>query len=130
MHVLKESIRLMPNDVGCFIVVVASVCGLQGYATQAAYCASKHGAISLLRCAAKDVGPRGIRVNCVAPGIVDTPLSRGGPGHEFAQEFSLQMPIARVADASEIARVICFLLGKESSFVTGSVHTVDGGCCC
>ncbi|KAM0714531.1 hypothetical protein Q7P37_009827 [Cladosporium fusiforme] len=130
MHVLKESIKLMPNNAGCSIVVVASVCGLRGYATQAAYCASKHGAIGLTRCAAIDVGPRGIRVNCVAPGMVETPLSRDGPGHQFAQEFSSQMPIARVADASEIASVICFLLGKESSFVTGSVYTVDGGCCC
>lgn len=130
MHVLRESTKLMQDDAGCSIVVVASVCGLQGYTAQAAYCASKHGVIGLARCAAKDMGPRGIRVNCIAPGIVDTPLARDGPGHEFAQAFSSQMPIARLADSSEIANVIGFLLGKEASFVTGSVYTADGGCCC
>lgn len=130
MHVLRESLKLMPNNAGCSIVAVASICGLQGYAEQAAYSASKHGVVGLVRCAAKELGTRGIRVNCVAPGVVDTPLARAGPGEEFLRGFCSRLPISRPAESSEIAQVIAFLLGSDSSFVTGSVYTVDGGCLC
>lgn len=133
MHVLKESIKLMPDNAGCSIVVVTSVCGLHGMQTMAAYCASKHGLTGLVRTAAKELGPRGIRVNCVAPGAVDTPahqVANGGPGPDLMINFAAQMPVARPAESVEIARVIAFLLGEESSFVTGSVYTVDGGDCC
>lgn len=127
MHVLRESTQLMNDHAGCSIVLVSSVCGLLGVAGNAAYCASKHGIIGLTKSAAKDVGRRGIRVNCIAPGMVDTPLARDGPGLEFAQAFSSQTPMGRIGDPFEIAEFIAFLLGKGSSFTTGGVYTADGG---
>jgi NAD(P)-dependent dehydrogenase (short-subunit alcohol dehydrogenase family) len=133
MHILKESIKLMPDNAGCSIVAVSSVAGLQGMANMGAYCASKHGVIGLARSVAKEVAPRGIRVNCVAPGAVDTPLldvANGGPGREWVMASAAAKPMARAADPVEIAKVIAFLLGEESSFVTGSVYTVDGGYSC
>lgn len=130
MHVLRESLKLMPSNAGCSIVIVASICGLTGFATQAAYCASKHGVIGLARCAAKDLGDRGIRVNCVAPGAVKTPMVMEGPGVEFLDGFASQTPVGRPGNPAEIARLIAFLLGEESSFVTGSVYTIDGGHFC
>jgi NAD(P)-dependent dehydrogenase (short-subunit alcohol dehydrogenase family) len=133
MHVLKESFKLMSDNAGCSVVAVSSVAGLQGIANMAAYCASKHGVIGLTRSVAKEVAPRGIRVNCVAPGAVDTPLldvANGGPGRELVMAAASTMPMGRAADAVEIARVVAFLLGGESSFVTGGVYTVDGGFLC
>lgn len=127
MNVMNESVRYMEDQAGCSIVLVSSVCGLRGVAKQATYGASKAAVIALMRSAAKDLGPRCIRVNCVAPGMVDTPLARNGVGEEFMHAFCSQLPIPRPADASELAKVIQFLLGPDSSFVTGSVYTVDGG---
>jgi NAD(P)-dependent dehydrogenase (short-subunit alcohol dehydrogenase family) len=134
MHVLRESIKVMPDNAGCSIVAVASVAGLQGMPTMAAYCASKHGVIGLARSLAKEMAPRGIRVNCVAPGAVDTPglldVANGVSPRELVMSFASTIPMARAADAVEIARVIAFLLGEESSLVTGSVYTADGGFSC
>jgi NAD(P)-dependent dehydrogenase (short-subunit alcohol dehydrogenase family) len=80
------------------------------------------------------MAPRGIRVNCVAPGAVDTPglldVANGVSPRELVMSFASTIPMVRAADAVEIARVIAFLLGEESSFVTGSVYTADGGFSC
>lgn len=134
MHVLRESIKLMPDHAGRSIVAVASIAGLQGLPAMAAYCASKHGVIGLARSMAKEVASRGIRVNCVAPGAVDTPglldVADGRSARDLVMSFASTIPMARAADAVEIARLIAFLLGDESSFVTGSVYTADGGFSC
>jgi NAD(P)-dependent dehydrogenase (short-subunit alcohol dehydrogenase family) len=134
MHVLRESIKLMSDNAGCSIVAVSSVAGLQGMPAMAAYCASKHGVIGLARSLAKEMAPRGIRVNCVAPGAVDTPglldAANGRSARELVMSFASTIPMARAADAVEVAKVIAFLLGDESSFVTGSVYTADGGFSC
>ncbi|KAM0714707.1 hypothetical protein Q7P37_009762 [Cladosporium fusiforme] len=127
MHVLRESARLMENHSNCSIVMVSSVCGLMGFPGNAAYGASKYGVIGLTKCAAIDLGSRGIRVNCIAPGMVDTPLARSGPGLELAKAFSLQTPIRRIAEPSEIASMMAVFLGEESKFTTGCVCAVDGG---
>jgi NAD(P)-dependent dehydrogenase (short-subunit alcohol dehydrogenase family) len=134
MHVLRESIKLMSDNAGCSIVAVSSVAGLQGMPAMAAYCASKHGVIGLARSLAEEMAPRGIRVNCVAPGAVDTPglldAANGRSARELVMSFASTIPMARAADAVEVAKVIAFLLGDESSFVTGSVYTADGGFSC
>lgn len=127
MLVLREATTLMRDHAQCSVVLVSSVCGFRAVAENPAYCASKYGVIGLTKSAAIDMGSRGIRVNCVAPGMVDTPLARNGPGLDFAKAFSSQTPMSRLGNGFEIAKVIAFLLGEECSFVTGDVWTVDGG---
>jgi meso-butanediol dehydrogenase/(S,S)-butanediol dehydrogenase/diacetyl reductase len=133
MHVLRESSKLMSDNTGCSIVIVSSGAGLIGLPGFSAYSASKHGVIGLARCLAKELGPRGIRVNCVAPGAIDTPMQQevnGGPGPGVVEAFAKTLPMGRQGEAVEVARLIAFLLGEESSYVTGSVYTIDGGHMC
>jgi NAD(P)-dependent dehydrogenase (short-subunit alcohol dehydrogenase family) len=133
MHVLRESSKLMSNDAGCSMVIVSSGAGLLGVPGFSAYSASKHGVIGLARCLAKELGPRGIRVNCVAPGAIDTPMQHevnGGAGTEVVNAFVKTLPMGRQGEAGEVAKLIAFLLGDDSSYVTGSVYTIDGGHMC
>lgn len=105
------------------IVNVSSTWGSKGLTQDAPYTASKHAINGLTKSAAKEAGPRGIRVNAVAPGAVMTPML-DKPDAAFTS------PIPRAGDPEEIANVICFLLARDSSFITGAVHTVDGGATC
>lgn len=101
-----------------------------GFAGSGAYVASKHGVIGLTRSAAKEVGDRSIRVNAVAPGAIHTPLLVRA--QENNPEEGTNMPIAfkRLGTAEEMAGIIAFLLGPESTYVTGSVYGGDGGWDC
>ncbi|KAK3066847.1 hypothetical protein LTR53_016630 [Teratosphaeriaceae sp. CCFEE 6253] len=128
MHCLKAELKLM--SAGAAIVNAASISGLRGQAGSGAYCASKHGVVALTRVAAVEAGARGIRVNAVAPGFIDTPMLDQAEGIAGAGALATAvkgMPIARKAEAGEVAGVIAFLLGGESSFVTGAIYSVDGG---
>ncbi|SMQ55755.1 unnamed protein product [Zymoseptoria tritici ST99CH_3D7] len=88
-----------------------------------------HAVIGLNRASATGFGPRGIRINCIAPGYIDTPMQRAAVAgkEDRIGTFIASLPIGRVADAEEAAEVVCFLLSDESSYVTGSVYDVDGG---
>jgi NAD(P)-dependent dehydrogenase (short-subunit alcohol dehydrogenase family) len=110
------------------IVTIASIDGLGGHAGRAHYSASKHGVIGLTRALAIEWGRFGVRVNAVAPGVVDTPLVRANipPDHlEYAMVD--RNPLGRLARADEQAGPTLFLLSDAASYVTGSVMTVDGG---
>jgi NAD(P)-dependent dehydrogenase (short-subunit alcohol dehydrogenase family) len=92
------------------------------------YCASKAGVESLVRVAAAELGPRGVRVNAVAPGVVTTPplqplLDRPAVRDDFLEHI----PLGRIGEPSEIAAAVCFLLSDEARYVTGQTLTVDGG---
>lgn len=103
------------------------VAGDQGYA---AYCASKHGVLGLVRCMALDHGPKGVRTNVVCPAFVDTPMA----ARIFASVDPAQMefyrssiPLARFATPEEVAKVIAHLASDEATFTNGMVYMVDGG---
>ncbi len=119
------------------IVNVASTYGLVGAPGAPAYCASKGGVVNLTRQLAVDYSPLGIRVNAICPGYIDTDMggyrASLGPEESAAADARREaaaalQPIGRQAQAEEVASVAVFLVSDESSFMTGSVVTVDGGC--
>ena len=108
------------------IVTMSSVVGIHGNAGQTNYAASKAGVIGLTKALAAEVGSRGIRVNCIAPGYVSTELTAALP--EAARETLLGMtPLRRLGEPEDIARATRFLLSDDASFITGAVLQVDGG---
>ena len=119
------------------VVNVASTYGLVGAPLAPAYCASKGGVVNLTRQLAVDYSGQGLRVNAVCPGYIDTDMggyraSLGPEGQAAAdarrEAAAALQPIGRQASAEEVASVVTFLVSDESSFMTGSVVTVDGGC--
>jgi NAD(P)-dependent dehydrogenase (short-subunit alcohol dehydrogenase family) len=108
------------------IVNVASLAALRGLPMLAAYSASKAGIAGLTRQAAVDYGRLGIRVNAVAPGDIDTPMSRDNPP-EVKEALRRRTPANRQGSAEEVAAVIVFLAGPGADFVNGQVLAVDGG---
>lgn len=113
------------------VVVTASIASLRGSADLLAYQTSKHGVLGLVHGAAVYGGPRGVRVNAVAPGLVHTHLfdaGQGAPGGggDMAQRGTTT-PLRRVGTADEIAGVVAFLLGPDAGYVTGAVVAADGG---
>ena len=114
---------------------IVNMTSVQAFATQrgvAAYTTSKHALIGLTRSMAIDFARDGIRVNCVAPGTVDTPMLKFAasldPDPESVYETCRNMhPLGRIAKAEEVAEVVAFLASERSSFVTGACYQVDGG---
>lgn len=114
---------------------VVNMTSVQAFATQrgvAAYTTSKHALIGLTRSMAIDYARDGVRVNCVAPGTVDTPMLKYAasldPDPESVYETCRNMhPVGRIASADEVAEVVVFLASERASFVTGACYSVDGG---
>jgi len=108
------------------IVLVSSVVGLLGSAGQVNYAASKAGLVGAARSLARELGSRGITVNVVAPGFVDTDMTAELDDARRAEILSA-VPLGRYADVSEVAGVVDFLVGPEAGYITGAVIPVDGG---
>ncbi|WP_031072943.1 SDR family NAD(P)-dependent oxidoreductase [Streptomyces sp. NRRL S-118] len=140
----QEVVRV--NQVGCFlgirtvapeiaaagggtIVTTASCTALTGMAYVGAYTASKHAVLGLTRVAALELAGRGIRVNAVCPGVVDTPMSRpGGADPASAGDFHRRLvPLGRAGRAEEVAALALFLSCEDSAYITGQPFVVDGG---
>ena len=127
----KYVIPIMERTGGA-IVNIGSGWGLKGGPRAAAYCAAKGGVVNLTRAMAIDHGPQKIRVNCVCPGDVDTPLLRseavqlGADTGKFMAEAA-DRPLARVGTPLDIAKAVYFLVSDLSPWVTGAVVVVDGG---
>jgi 3alpha(or 20beta)-hydroxysteroid dehydrogenase len=134
------------NQVGCFlgikavapeieaagggtIVNTASYTALTGMAYVGAYTASKHAILGLTRVAALELAGRGIRVNAVCPGAVDTPMSspEGADPGAVEELYRTLVPLGRVGRPEEVARLALFLTGEDSSYITGQPFVIDGG---
>lgn len=108
------------------IVNVSSMWGVSGAAMEAAYSAAKAGVIGLTKALAAELGPSGIRVNAVAPGVIEGRMNEA-LGEEVLRELADNASLGRLGKASEIAEVIAFLLSEGASYVTGQVLLADGG---
>lgn len=131
---MKAAIPHLQNRAGASIVATASVAGLIGSAGMAAYIASKHAVVGLVKTAAVELGPLQIRVNAIAPGPVDNRMMRSiedqaapGKGEVVKAGFTAQVPMGRYATNEEVADMALFLAGPHSSYSTGGVYLVDGG---
>lgn len=125
-HSLRCEIPALLASKGGAIVNVSSILGINGMAGRAAYVAAKHGVVGLTKSAALDYAERGIRVNAVAPGYVDTPLL-GDRDSDAKSKIADLHPMRRLAQAHEIAETIAFMLSNRASFMTGHICLVDGG---
>lgn len=117
---------------GGAIVNTASAAGLVGWVNMAAYSTAKGAVVLLTKCASIDYAQQGIRVNCICPGTINTPLiernirSRPG-GEQTVAQMAARHPMNRLGEPGEVARVALFLASDESSYVTGAAVSVDGG---
>jgi NAD(P)-dependent dehydrogenase (short-subunit alcohol dehydrogenase family) len=130
----KHAVPAMEDSGGGAIVNQGSVAALVGIRRFAAYCAAKGAVVSLTRAMALDLAPRGIRVNCICPGTVITPLmetmirERGGGDLDKGIAMTVEKyPLGRLGEPDDVARVALFLASDDAAFVTGSIYTADGG---
>lgn len=126
LHTVQAAARAMMRKKTGSIVVLASVVGEYGSAGQTVYAASKAAVANIAKSAAKELGRSGIRVNAVAPGVIETALTESLTDEVRASNAE-STPLGRLGKAEEVAAAIRFLAGDEASFITGQVLGIDGG---
>lgn len=124
----KYAIPAMTANGGGSIVNISSMSGIRGIGYSVPYAVSKAGVIHLTKVAASQYTSEGVRINCIAPGGVDTPQMRGSTAStEAFSERNEAHPIGRVGSADEIANLVLWLASDEASYVSGSTYIIDGG---
>jgi 3-oxoacyl-[acyl-carrier protein] reductase len=126
LHTVQAAARAMMRKKSGAIVVLASIVGEYGSAGQTVYAASKAAVANIARSAAKELGRSGIRVNAVAPGVIETDLT-SGLSEDAKAENAGKTPLGRLGRPEEVADAIRFLVSDEASFITGQVLGIDGG---
>lgn len=116
---------MLERKAGC-IINVSSIWGLHGASCEVTYSCTKHALIGLTRSLAMELAPSNIRVNCVAPGVIDTDMVQV-LGKDVLEELAKQTPLSRLGTPEDIANAINFLASDEASFITGQVLVSDGG---
>jgi 3-oxoacyl-[acyl-carrier protein] reductase len=122
----REAAKFMVSQKSGKIINVGSVWGRMGASCEVHYSASKAGLRGLTQALAKELGPSGITVNCVEPGVIDTDMN-SMLDKEAMKELADATPLCRIGKAEEVAAVIGFLASDEASFITGTCIPVDGG---
>lgn len=125
-NMMRALTRPLMRQRGGRIVSMSSVVGLMGNAGQANYAASKAGLIGLTKSVARELAPRGVTVNAVAPGFVRTDMTAALP-EQVVERYEGRIPLGRLADPEEVAGVVRFLVSDAAAYVTGEVIRVDGG---
>jgi 3-oxoacyl-[acyl-carrier protein] reductase len=122
----QAAMRPMLKQRGGRIIAISSVVGQMGNAGQTNYAASKAGLIGFAKALAREVASRGITVNVIAPGLIDTDMTRAIAGRA-QMDWSVQIPIGRLGSVDDVAAAACFLASDEASYITGHVLAVNGG---
>ena len=125
-HTLRAAVPGMVSRKRGAIVTVSSMWGVTGGSCEAPYSAAKAGVIGLTKALAKELGPSGIRVNCVAPGAIETDMTAFLTLEDRAA-LAGEAPLGRMGAPEEVAEAVRFLAGEEARFITGQVLRVDGG---
>ncbi len=123
---MKYAAKLMLKQKGGRIINISSISGIVGNPGQANYCAAKAGLIGMTKSLARELGSRGITVNAVAPGFIETDMTKG-LSEQVREGMLSQIPLKRAGSAEDIAQAVAFLASDHASYITGQTLQVNGG---